>query len=127
MDRLFFSALALALQWFRPRYNTQLQLMAAQIRILRSRIDMSRIVPTSKEKAELLRLAQENLRWGYRRIVGEFKKLGIRVGTTTVRQILKDSDIYPAPDKTFAPQRHGTVRCKQQLGDIIRTYYREAA
>jgi len=56
MDRLFFSLLALALQWFRPRYNAQLQLLQAQIRILRSRIDVSRIVPTPQEKAELLRL-----------------------------------------------------------------------
>ncbi len=56
MERLFFAMLALALQWFRLRYNARLQLMAAQIRILRSRIDASRIVPTPKEKAELLRL-----------------------------------------------------------------------
>ena len=56
MDRFIFSMLALVLQWFRPRYNAQLQLMAAQIRILRSRVDASRIVPTPKEKAELLRI-----------------------------------------------------------------------
>ena len=56
MDRLFFSLLALALQWFRPRYNAQLQMLQGQIRILGSRIDVSRIVPTPKEKAELLRL-----------------------------------------------------------------------
>jgi len=30
-------------------------------------------------------------------------------------------------DKTFQPQSHGTVRCKQQLGGIIKSYYREAA
>jgi len=59
MERLFSPVLALALQRFRPRYNAQLQLMAAQIRILcilRSQIDASRIVPTPKEKAELLQL-----------------------------------------------------------------------
>ncbi len=56
MDRLFFPLLAMALQWFRPRYNTHLQLLEAQIRILRSRIDVSRIVPTPQEKAELLHL-----------------------------------------------------------------------
>jgi hypothetical protein len=61
MDRLFFSLLALALQWFRPRYNAQLQLLAAQIRILRSRIDVTRIVPTPKEKAERLRLGRTRL------------------------------------------------------------------
>ena len=58
MDSLFFSMLALVLQWFRPRYNAQLQILAAQIRILRSRVDASRIVPTPKEKAELLRLGR---------------------------------------------------------------------
>ena len=49
----------------------------------------------------VLRLAQENLRWGYRRIVGELKKLGIKVSATTVRKILKDKAHHPAPDKAF--------------------------
>jgi putative transposase len=56
MDRLFFSLLTLLLQWFRPRYKAHLQLLQAQIRILRSRIDVSRIVPTPQEKADPLRL-----------------------------------------------------------------------
>jgi putative transposase len=56
MEDLVFSLLTLVMQWFRPRYNAHLQLLQAQIRILRSRIDVSRIVPTPKEKAELLRL-----------------------------------------------------------------------
>jgi hypothetical protein len=30
-------------------------------------------------------------------------------------------------DKEFTPQREGAVRCKQQLGGIIKSYYREAA
>ena len=49
----------------------------------------------------VLRMAEENLRWGYRKIVGELKKLGIRISKTTVRKILKDSDIHPLPDKAF--------------------------
>lgn len=153
IDHLFFSLLTLVLQWFRPRYNVHLQLLQAQIRMLRSRIDVSRIVPTPQEKAELLRLgamadhdigdvmhivqpetyrkwvrqskrgvvfkragrpripmatvnlvlrmAEENVRWGYRRIVGEFKKLGIRIGSSTVKKILKGSGVHPAPDKAF--------------------------
>jgi hypothetical protein len=56
MARLFFPLLTLVLQWSRSRYNAQLQLMTAQIRILRSRINASRIVPTPSEKAEPLRL-----------------------------------------------------------------------
>lgn len=50
MESLFYSLLTLALQWFRPRYNVHLQMLQAQIRMLRSRIDVSRIVPTPQEK-----------------------------------------------------------------------------
>ena len=59
MDHLFFSLLTLVLQWFRPRYNVHLQLLQAQIRMLRTRIDVSRIVPSPQEKAELLRLGAQ--------------------------------------------------------------------
>ncbi len=151
MDRMAFALMALAAQWFRPRYNGKLQLLEAQIRILRSRIDTNRLVPTPAEKAELLRIgesidhdvadvmhvvltstyrkwvrqrrkgyrfipsgrpriplaarnlvlrmADENARWGFRRIVGELKKLGIRIGYTTARNILKDAGRYPDPNK----------------------------
>ena len=30
-------------------------------------------------------------------------------------------------DRTFRPQSYGTIRCKQQLGGLIKSYYREAA
>jgi len=30
-------------------------------------------------------------------------------------------------DETFQPQAHGTARCKQLLGGIIKSYYRQAA
>ena len=58
MDRFSFSLVALAAQWFHPRYNAKLQLLEAQIRMLRSRIDTDRIVPTPAEKAELLRIGE---------------------------------------------------------------------
>ena len=58
MDRLFFSAFTMAVQWFRPRYNVQLQFLEFQIRMLRSRIDAERIVPTAEEKAVLLRMGE---------------------------------------------------------------------
>ena len=47
----------------------------------------------------VLRLADENLRWGFRRIVGELKKLGIRIGYTTARNILKEAGYHPASDR----------------------------
>jgi len=50
--------------------------------------------------ALILRMATENLSWGYKRIFGELKKLGIAVGLTTIRDILKRSDCPPPPEKT---------------------------
>jgi putative transposase len=151
MERIEFAVLALVSRWFLPRYNAHLQLLEAQIRMLRNRIEVSRIVPTPAEKAELLRLgvllghdvagvmhivqpetyrrwlrersrgrkpklagrpptplvirnlvlrfARENLLWGCRRIVGELKKLGIRIGATTIREILHESGMHPDPMK----------------------------
>jgi putative transposase len=45
----------------------------------------------------VLRLARENPRWGYLRIVGECRKLGVRVSATSVRMILRRHGLGPAP------------------------------
>ncbi len=51
----------------------------------------------SAELRELvLRLARENPRWGYQRIVGELAGIGQRVSATTVAKILRDAGISPA-------------------------------
>jgi len=128
-----------------------MQYLEAQIRMLRSRVGTSRVVPTPRERAELLRLgtafdheiddlmhvvipgtykkrlrklrasrihrpagrrrtplatrnlvvrlAKENMRCGYRRIVGELKKLGIKIGVTTIREILRVEGHFPDPGK----------------------------
>ena len=47
----------------------------------------------------MLRLVHENPAWGYRRIHGKLAILDIRIGTSTVWQILKDAGIEPAPDR----------------------------
>jgi len=45
----------------------------------------------------IVRLAKENLRWGYYRIEGELKKLGFVASLTTVRNVLDRHSILPAP------------------------------
>jgi putative transposase len=44
----------------------------------------------------ILRLARENPRWGYQRIVGELKGLGVTVSPTTVRKVLRDARFAPS-------------------------------
>lgn len=48
----------------------------------------------------VLRLARENSTWGYRRIHGELLTLGVKVGASTVWELLKDAGIDPAPERT---------------------------
>jgi putative transposase len=47
----------------------------------------------------VLRLARENPSWGYQRIVGELRGLGISVSATSVRSILSDARLPPAPQR----------------------------
>ncbi|MFJ9359370.1 integrase core domain-containing protein [Streptomyces mirabilis] len=47
----------------------------------------------------VLRLAQKNPSWGYRRIHGELLVLGIKVAASTVWEILKAAGIDPAPER----------------------------
>jgi putative transposase len=56
--------------------------------------------PIGGEVRELVfRLARENASWGYVRIAGELRKLGIDVSATLVRNVLKAAGVPPAPER----------------------------
>jgi hypothetical protein len=56
--------------------------------------------PINREVRELiLRLARENSSWGYLRIAGELRKLGIAVSASSVGNILTRAVLPPAPQR----------------------------
>jgi putative transposase len=57
--------------------------------------------PVGGETRELvLRIARENPRWGYQRIVGELNGLGLAVSATTVRKILRQAGLGPVGERS---------------------------
>jgi transposase InsO family protein len=75
--------------------------------------------PIDAEIRELiLRLARQNPRWGCVRIGGELRTLGIRVGATTIRSLLRTARAGPAPRRTgpswtefLRAQADGIIAC----------------
>jgi hypothetical protein len=66
----------------------------------------------------VMRLARENPRWGYLRIVGECRKLGMTVSATAVRKLLRRHRLGPARRTTgpswsefLKAQAAGTIPC----------------
>jgi putative transposase len=64
----------------------------------------------------ILRLARENPHWGYRRIVGELKGLGVTVSATSVRKVLLQEGFQPAPERTRSSWRRFL---RAQAGSIL--------
>src|SRR5450631_704382 len=78
-----------------------------------------RVLPEATVEV-VLRLARDNPRWGYLRIVGEARKLGIQVSATSVRTILRRHGLGPAPARSskgptwvefLRAQAAGTLAC----------------
>jgi putative transposase len=84
--------------------------------------------PIDPQIAELIvRMARDNARWGCMRICGELRKLGIRVGATTIRTLLRRHGLGPAPRRlgpTWAQflraQAEGIVACDLFTVETIR-------
>ncbi|MCA9610169.1 MAG: helix-turn-helix domain-containing protein [Myxococcales bacterium] len=56
--------------------------------------------PVADEIRDLvLRIARENPRWGYRRIVGAIRNLGREVSASTVKRLLETEGLPPAPER----------------------------
>jgi putative transposase len=53
----------------------------------------------SSPRAMILRLARENAHWGYKRIAGELKGVGVTVSATSVRKMLLEAGMRPAPKR----------------------------
>lgn len=151
MIRRYWALVCLLLEYFSVRRDARIRFLKAQMAILRRRLPGSRIILSSEDRAELLRLgselnhdvkdllgiaspqtyrrwvrlqgegrlarqvgrprlhatirelilrlSQENLAWGYRRIVGELAKLHLRVGRSTIRRILFEEGLFPPPSR----------------------------
>jgi len=55
-------------------------------------------LPLDEEICRLIvRMAKDNPRWGYIRIQGELRKLGIRVGASSIKRLLRREGLGPAP------------------------------
>src|SRR4051812_4556052 len=65
-------------------------------------------------------MAAENPRWGYLRIVGECRKLGVRVSATSVRRVLRGHRPGPAPRRS-GPSWTAFL-CAQAAGLLARDF-----
>ncbi|ONH25501.1 integrase core domain-containing protein [Pseudofrankia asymbiotica] len=124
-DRVLLASLAQLLP--RPRWSTFLVTPATLLRWHRELVRRHWTHPQRRHGRRLegatvqlvLRLARENPRWGYLRIVGECRKLQVLVSATSVRNILRRHGLGPAPRRDAGPswsqflrsQARGVLAC----------------
>ena len=77
-------------------------------------------------RSQVLRLARENSTWGYRRIQGELKRMGVTLAPSTVWEILRQAGIEPAPRRAgeswrefLRAQAAGIVACDFLTVDTV--------
>jgi len=78
----------------------------------------------------VVRMANENPTWGYTRIRGGLKSRRHDVARNTIKAILKDHGIEPAPERCTKTPLEDIPRralCRDRLGGVLRFNYREAA
>jgi putative transposase len=141
-DRLWLTALSSLIprrRWTKVFPVTPATLLAWHRKLIARKWDYStrrrrrgRPPTASAVKALVLRLAQENPRWGSRRIQGELVRLGHPIGTTTVWEILTAAGIDPAPRRSgptwrefLTAQAEGVIACDFvhiDLVDLRRVY-----
>jgi putative transposase len=81
---------ATLLRWHR-------ELVARKWRLFKRRARPGRPSIRRDVRELIVRLARKNRGWGYPRIPGELKQLGVAVSTTTIRKILRRGGLGPAP------------------------------
>jgi putative transposase len=141
VDRLFLAASSrfLARQAWPSFIVTPETLRRWHRRLVAKRWTGSRPVgrpPMRREIRDLvLRRARENPRWGYQRLVGELKGLGVTLSATTVRTWLRAAGLGPAGrrdkdapvPRAAQPSACGTIVRVPHVGGLHHHYERRAA
>ncbi len=121
LDRLFLAAASRLLSRARwPSFIvTPATLLRWHRRLVAKRWTYAHTVGRPAMRREIrglvLRLARENPRWGYQRIVGEMKGLGIAVSATTVRTWLRSGGLGPAGTRRGTTWREFVRAHRQSL------------